>query len=374
MRWLVADVLTGRIVGQLPVTRWNFTDPGTGSGTANLTVNVKEADTSFLKSICVPDAFTLIADSEDGKYPWSGILENRAWKRKQGNIVLAAQSMNDWFYSTVLRPGAPYVNVLGDYIVTGKEQADIMADIAQMALASVGVPPIQVVRSPATGVLRDVTMRRWKNLGEAMDSVSRRDRGMEWWVDTAPAPDERFVQWTWRSAFPERSSRKVPVFLWSSSKGGNILDYDWPESSAERRARVTALGEGSPPDQAYAWDEDPNLAAGGVLLREQVSGPYSGITNPTTLFNHARAERLIRNDPISSVTLKTLITGPSISEYITGDRARISIHDDWLDEEVPAARIISRTISGGRGVEEVATLVVDLNDAEMPDTGEGTEV
>jgi hypothetical protein len=153
-----------------------------------------------------------------------------------------------------------------------------------------------------------------------------------------------------------------------------VLDYAWPENAKEKRNRVTALGEGTPPDQIYATDSDPQLAAGFTLLREQVTGPYSGVTTAETLFGHASAERLARGAAVQSLSVDVNANTVPSTDYTVGDRARLVIVDEWLDLNLEAVRIIDRTLKGGVGTAQTAQLTLDLNDAKIPPTAKDSVV
>lgn len=378
MIFRVADPLTGLLLGTLPVTAWSLGDPVVGGGSGTITVALSALDPTAiarLRTLTTPDAVAVVADDEsdsDNRYPWSGIVTARNYKRRAGTLELTLQDMRSWFYSAVLRPGAPGVDGNGDLMWIDVEQTTILRAFATAALADVGTPAIVVEALAATGVLREVTARRWKNLGEALDQVAGRANGMEWWVDTRVSSTPNTIAWTWR-AMKQRTSRTTPFMVHSTPQGGNVLDYEWPEDAGARRSRVTGVGDGSPPDLPYATDQDPALASDTLLLREEVH-TWAGIDDPVTLFDHAQSERMARNAPVQSVSVTILNSGAPLNGYSAGDRVRLRILDHWVDVDLAAVRIINRTISGGRGTPEQAILTLDLNDAEIPTDTSGEQV
>lgn len=380
MEWRACDPMTGRIMGILRPSSWSCSDPLIGAGGGSMEVPVSatsRATREVVRSLTKPDDTIAYALWDGATYLWTGMLTDREWRRKTGTLSVTLEDWRAWFYTAVLRPTATTGGLLsttGDFIRTGTEQAVLMRQLAELALDDPAAPEIIPQPPGNTGVLRDLTVRRWKNMGEALDQLGGRERGMEWWVEAVPHPSlAGYVQWQWKAAYPGRSSRSFPLSLSSTPRGGNLSDYSWPESSKERRSRVTALGEGEAPDTVAATDSNPLLAGGTVLLREQVSGPYSGVTSRATAFGHAQAERLSRDAAVQSVTVTVDANRVPPSTYVTGDRARLRILDEWLDVDLEGARIIDRTLKGGRTTPFTADLTLDLNDAEMPNTSSQEE-
>jgi hypothetical protein len=132
---------------------------------------------------------------------------------------------------------------------------------------------------------------------------------------------------------------------------------------------VWAIGDGAPPDQKYGMDEDPNLAD--MLLWEQTIALKSGIYLRAEAAEYAAAERASLGAVEVTATVTLPADSPDVFAYTTGDRARLLIEDTWHTGhhriDVPAARIIERTIAGGSDVATTATLLVDLSDAETPE-------
>jgi hypothetical protein len=55
-----------------------------------------------------------------------------------------------------------------------------------------------------------------------------------------------------------------------------------------------------------------------------------------------------------------------IGDVMTGDRAHVILETPWVAAEVDAARIIDRTISGGRGQATKQRVSVNLEDDSYP--------
>lgn len=382
MFWRVANVLTRQLIGTLRVSDYSVSDPVTGAGSGTVTLPLPIFDALTLarlrQTLTVPDQVALALDDGTGVIVWCGIVRQRPWKRRDGQLQLSVDELTQWLYDVRLRVGAMNVDANGDYLRTGVEQAQLYADLVTAGTTkSTGVrePGALTIDVPAvvsTGVLRDLTARRGDSIGETLDNLSKRDGALEWWIETRldDAGNPRALTWTFRTA-SERSSRSTTIRLQSTPSAANVDYESWPQDYSKRRPRIEAKGDGNPPDQLYAIDEDPQLANDVVLLREQSSGPYSGVTNVLTLFDHARAERLAREDAVGSVQLTVNHRDVPIGTYTSGDRVQLRIVDEWLDVNLPAARIIDRTISGGASKPEQCVLTVNVSDYEMPDTSAG---
>lgn len=365
--WHTWDALTGKVTGNLDATEWKVADPVVGSGQGSMTVAVRGLDAqavSRLKDLTKPDAVGVLLEV-DGSFPWVGLITARKWKRANGTLEVGMTDWRAWFYTLVWRDGAARLNNQQKYVRKDTEQMTVLEQIMDSGLGPAkGRPDFAIVTSGASGVTRDVTIARWKGVGESLDAVAGRDNGAEWWVTGVLSDDRRTVKLTWRAKHPGRGSTQGKPLFHANPRGGNIVDYEWPEDATDRRTHVTVLGEAKH-RTPFATDVSPAFTRDNALRREQVSGPLSGVKRRATLFSRARAERVSRNAPIQSATLAVSTASPALDTYGPGDYARVLLKDEWLDED-RTGRIIDRQLSGGRAKGVSATVVVDLNDKEIP--------
>jgi hypothetical protein len=380
VRFLVSDTLTGTYLGDLEPSRWSLQDPLSTSGTGELTLplpadtdaaaRVADLTQRHIRSVAVQD--------DQGRFLWGGPIPRRP-ARNGGEITVPLIDWRGWFYRAPIRP-----NVDGtrhNYIKTGvnaREQCLIMTDLATLALNTLGAPYMVVDAAPISGTTRELTaLMLDRTTGDFLQSIQERDNGCEWWTYVTWDGDETSNRLLphFAVAWPERASRGVPIRVeFKAGKGGNVHDYSWPEGE-DTPTRVWALGEGEPPEQVFVVDEYPELEDGTEVAWESVIGPFTGETVAATVFEHAfgaiQASRGLDGQAEFSIIDERL----PIGDVMTGDRARIVLDDGWISADVEAARIVARTISGGREQPTMQRITLALSDALYPDQADpGTAV
>lgn len=381
IRFRMYDVLTGAPVGDLHPTGWELTNPLTGVGEASLTVSLptNEGGREFLRQTIGQHDRVQVGVWDETVCLFGGPVPRPAlFDPTQGTLTVKVADWRSWFYDAVLRQGPSLLNANGDFLREQVEQATIVRDLASVAVTAsgttreVGAPAFAVDELPATDVLRDATFRMFESVGDCLDELSRRERGIEWWTDLDEDPHTAVVVPRVRFAYPERATRTDPLRIESvvriedrGSRGSNVAErVAWPEQP-ERRTRVYATGEGTHPDQVWAVDEDPALADGGVLLREAVAGPFTGVKKKATAFEHAYAQRSVLNAaaPVE-LRLRTDRADLAPSQYDVGDRVDLYLEDQWQRREADNARILQRKLSYSRTEGMVAELVIDVAGTE----------
>lgn len=372
MRFHVADSLTGRIVGRLYPSAWSITDPLRSPATGSLTVALpSDADgVRTLVDLTLPRRRWVAIEDDEGRFLFGGPIPRRP-ARSEGTVTVPLVDWRAWFYTAPLRPSSTWAR--GDYIRVGsqaKDQGAIMGELFARALDTVGAPSIVVDTPPVTGVTRDMTaLQLDRSIGDYLDSITNRERGAEWYTYASrdSADPTRLIAHA-AVAYPERSTRTTPIRVdYKQGHGGSAHEYSWPEGM-EAPTRVWAVGDGEPPDQAAAMDETADLTDGVDVCWEKVLGPLDGVSRNSTAYEYAFA--YLDHSQGLSGSAEFSITDERIplGTYTVGDRARVSIDDGWDAADVPAARIIERTISGGTGVATQARIVVDLANSDYGDS------
>lgn len=374
-RYVVAPVLGGAPIGELELSDVKFNDPVAGNGgsfegQAEIT-NTQTADA--LRGLTEPDQVALyVKDDATDTYYFGGPIYARPWNRSSRRVTVQAQSWKSWLYQKLLTMNMA-TNPVTDtaFSFTSTDQFIIARSLVTTALTDTGVPAISM-GSELSGVLRDLNFHGsdFKYLGDQIDSMANRDDGFEWYVAVNPDvngyPSLRFVP-----AFPTRGGLNNQILLIHQQRdGGNILAMGDPqETAADRRARVWATGSGQPPDQLVAFDSDPGLTSGFLLLRETVQN-YNSVTVIKTLADHARAARIYYEDTLQQVTVTVALDNPDYSQYQSGDKVSLIVEDDWIDWDFDAVRIIDREFklatSGDNPPPDSIDLLIDLNDNQLP--------
>lgn len=366
----VADSLTGRITGRLSPVAWSWEDPLTGSARGELTVAIpNDVDqVGQLIAITRPHNTQVVVRDEQDRWLFGGPI--LADPNKEGNTLkVPVVDWRAWFYAAAIRPvGAARVEYLRVAGGTGGqvEQNTAMAAIANLGLATIGAPRLVVDSIVSSGVMRDVTARMFKMTGEALDSISRRFDGPDWWTYMATDPaDPRFVVAHLRIAHPERAIvsgnaialRREVLLDRKQGAGGNIVDYQWPQQTTPP-SRVLGVSSDPPPDETWAIAETPELINGEQLAWDEVAQLPEGVTSAESAFDHslARLQALAGDKGVVSVDVQP--TATDVGAWGPGDRCRLIIKDGWRDIDLSSARILSQKLEGrGQHITKVSATV-----------------
>lgn len=353
----VANSLTGRLVGRLRPSSWTWEDPLTGSakGTFVVPIPTDPGQVQELIDITRPHIMQVCAQDETDRWWFGGpILSEPAKDRNL--LTVSVGDWRTWFYAAPIRPvGTTRVEYVHVAEGTGQvEQNAAMAAIATLGLATIGAPRLLVDAIVGSGVMRDVTARMFKVTGEALDNISRRFDGPDWWtyMTTDPA-DARNVVGHLAVAYPERTLvsgnnlnfRREIVIRTKQHGGGNIIDYTWPAGNVPP-SRVIGISSDPPPDETWAVAEDPDLISGDALAWDEVWQLPEGVTTPDNAFEHSlgRLQALSGDFGVIAIDIKTEAT--DLGGWGPGDRCRLTIKDGWRDVEIESARILGRTLEG----------------------------
>jgi hypothetical protein len=367
------DTLTSRVVGRIEPSRYELSDPLRSPGTGSLTVPLPtDVDDLARLSDLTLQRRRWIAAREGEQWLWCGPIVRRPAK-SGGELTIPVADWRTWFYRAPLRRAD---DGSGSYVKTGagaREQTLILTDLMALALDADGAPPMVVDSATVTGTTREITaLTQDRSTAEYMDDVTKRG-GFDWWVyceQDTPTTMKLHAATCW----PERAYRSQPIKLeWQAGRGGNISGYDWPEGQ-DAPTKVWAVGEGEPPDQVWASDEYPEIEDGADVLWESVVGPLDGVTKSATAFDHASAAIDLSRGYDGTLEVTVAAEQIALTDCATGDRARVVISDGWVDVDIPAARIVARTLSGGRGQPTQQRLTIDLADAIYPDDDPGEDV
>lgn len=385
LRFHVANSLTGRLVGRLRPSEWSLTDPLTGAAEATfrvpLTANLLE--TQQLAAVAVPHVRQVVIEDEQNRFWFGGPIT--ADPERDGNtIVITCADWREWFYHAPIRPDLT-TEARQDYIhvATPVEQCQAIADLAGIGLDTVGAPRMVVDSPPDSEVTREVTHRMFKMTGEAIDNLSRREGGPDWWTYMTRDPaDERSVVAHVAVGWPERSQAVTPLGLRHKSslslraqqgEGGNILSATWPRG-VPPPSRVFGVGPTPPPAEEWAVAEDPGLAEGERLAWDEVWQLPDGVNTPTTSFEAALARLDAHTEALGVLEVTIDPAATQLGEWGPGDRTRVVVEDGWRDVRLSDRRILSRTIEGrGPHVTSVAAsinLSINERDIDEPELEE----
>lgn len=381
LRWLVADTLTGRLSGRLPPSEWRWHDPLAGFAEGQLTIRVPRDANKLLSLQRAVTSLSrqILAQDETGRI-WFGGPITADPEMSGDQITVSFADWRKWFYAAPLLPDSD-TEARGDYIRTGANEVDqntAITDIADEALSQPGAPRMVVDSPAASGIDRAVTFRQFTYAGEAMDNIAERERGPDWWTYLAVDPaDPRDVVAHLTVASPERTLSPTGLMLrhqvlrHQEGRGGNILDYDWPAGNTPF-TRVAAVSQQSPPAEQWGIAEDPGIGDGEKIAWTEVWRPQ--VETADGAFEHAFSRLASHGSAFTGVAgVKINPTATDLGSWGPGDRARLVVADGWRDVDLPATRILSRTLAG-RGPHVLSVEAsLDLA-AEEPDIDEPEEV
>lgn len=377
-RYIVTSVLGSTPLGELELSDVSWNDPvygigGSFKGQAELT-NTQTRE--VLQSLVVPDSTALyVQDTETDGYLFGGPVFSAPWNRSTRRLEINVQSWKSWMYQCLCRMTIATNPVTeSTFAATAQDQLIIARSlITTFCNGQVGCPTV-VLGTELSGVLRDLNFHGsdQRFLGDQIDSMANRDNGFEWSIDIRPnvsgQPILRFLP-----VFPLRGgvNNEILIIHQQGEAGGNILELgNAQDDSANRRSRIWATGTGQPPDQIAAYDQDPALTSGFVLLRETVKN-YNSVTQIATLADHARAERNYRAQSLKSVQVSVATDNPDFRDYASGDKIRLLVEDDWENWDFDAVRVIDRIFqisnSGDSPKPDMVKLTIDLNDTKLPE-------
>lgn len=369
LTWLVADSLTGRLVGRLAPSQWEWVDPLTGSAEGSLTIPlVRDVDeVAKLRTLLVPHDRQIVAVDEQHRC-WFGGPVMAEPERSDDSIVVTTADWRAWFYGAAIRPLSDTLR--RDYIHVDPpiEQNQAIADLAAIALDTIGKPAL-VVDTPAdSGITREVSQRMFAMTGDAMDDIARRDGAPDWWVYMTYADSTRMtVVGHVAVGWPERNTATTPLLMRhvrslalrsSIGQGGNVLTVTWPRGNVPP-SRVFGVGSTPPPGEEWATAENPDLTDGMRLAWDEVWQLPDGVNSAETSYEQAVARLDAHTQAMSAVELSLDVDATDLGGWGPGDRTRLVIDDGWNSVDLDDRRILARTLRG-RG-EHVTECVVTVN-------------
>lgn len=353
---LVAPILGNETVGQLEPSEFAFNGPVWGGGQFNCRITLPRGRelTQSLKTNTDPNDTMALYVVRKGQILFGGPINYRSRVPGSTSIEVKAQSWKAWTYDRLYK----------DQVVkTNYDQSQMAIDILKFMQSEPGTPPV-LLPSLLTERKRDFTIEPGWSVGKALDSFASRDGGYEWDIQSRYGSSGYIEHYAMLYEVGALRSNQALLMLDQTSSVNRINVGGITEDSTERRSRIWGAGEGTYPDITVVKDQDPYLKDGGLLLREAYMS-WSGVSQAQTLFDHARAERVLRNIAIQTVNVEHPTLGPDISVYQPGDRARLRIHDTWDSIDYRGVRITDRSISKNVDKIAVATVTLDLTDVRM---------
>lgn len=356
--------------------KWSWVVGGNGSLSANIAVPEDPQQIVRLRAATEPKSAAIYVKTQGGQYPWGGYVTSRSYNEEDGILSITVAEWRSWLYRVPLPPN-PTTGADVTYTWTGIDQIQIARDIVAFAAAggaAMGSPSIINSTEPLSGKLRDLTLygTAMKNAGSLIDSLSNRDGGFDWTLDTRPHPSDGLPQLYFTTYYPQRGSIIAGLMFRRTPDSGNLVaNGPIEEDASERYDRFWATGAGSAPDQVFAQDTDPELA-NGTRLRFEGNSNFGSVSVRATLAGHARKARKFYSAGIDLVPVETTLINPDVDSYSVGDRGRYTSSNRWDTHDHPTVRIVEKAVNmAGAGKVE---LTVDLTDFTLPEVDAGGSI
>jgi hypothetical protein len=373
LRFLVANSLTGKLVGRFAPSAWDWTDPVTGQASGSLTVplSADADDIATLRDLTQPLIRQVVAVDDDRRV-WFGGPITATPERDGNNLVVPVADWRAWFYAAAIRPDG---DTRQDYVhvTTPVEQNQAIADLATIALATTGAPHLIVDAVTPSGIDREINEPMFTYTGEAMDHISQRDTGPDWWVYMAyEIGDLTTVVGHVTVGYPERNAATNPLSMRSRNglalrsnqgEGGNIVSITWPRGNVPP-SRVFGVTQNPAPGEVWGTAEDPDLQDGLRLAWDEVYQLPDGVNTADAAYEGAVARLDANGEALGTIELSIDVDSTDLGDWGAGDRTRLVIDDGWQSIDSDDRRILSRTLSGKGGAVSECTITVNLSSAE----------
>ncbi len=371
-KFMACHPITRQFLGRLRFQSVSWTEAINGAATLTGTITVPRDSTQIrlLMTATEPDDVAIYVRNNLNKLVFGGIIYEQTWNPDNHTLTVSAIDFRSWLTADAFL--GPKLDLTGDntYSWTNKDQLQIARDIVGYATLGAGRPVINV-GTETSGRLRQLNVKGldFKYAGELIDTMSRRSDGFEWAIESYLSTTDGLPSLKLATYYPEKSTLLSSMFFRKAPQQGNLRNVrPITKDSSQRKNRIWTTGDSTRTTQEFAVDYDPAIDDGFTLLREKVTN-YSTVTERTTLASHATAELDYRKQKNNTLTATTNLNDPSVNTYSVGDRARLIYEDDWYNIDLPAARIVQRTIKPYDNGGEVE-VVFSLTDYELPEADE----
>ncbi len=359
-RFLFTDMLTGSIIGELPITGVNFTQQLNTAGTLNAHLLLSGVDAKGLNvaASTIPMRCAVYVD-RNGTIIWGGIIWARGYNSKTQILTITAREWLSYFERRKIT--ATTVYTAQDQLFIAQ---NLIANAQSVASGNVGclfnVDPLSTSISGVT-VTQTYYSYELKAVLTAIQDLSRQSGGFDYAIDCYYDGGGNIAKsfntyYTRRGIAYSSSKASIPVF---ELPAGNIVEYDYPEDGSIAANTVYVQGAGSNEGKLIATAADATkLAAGWPLLEDSVS--YSNITDTGVLANLATGK--LNSVSYPPTTLKVVAPpyqDPMFGTYRVGDDIRVRLTDQRFPDTSDAIyRLVALTVQAGEKMPEQVSLTL----------------
>jgi len=360
--YLVADLRTGAILDELPLTGVTFEKRLNDTGTLRGQLRVDDPGMRAREPrlLTQPGRAAVYVD-RDGDLLWGGIVWTSRYTASTATLEVGAADFLSYFeHRRVL---AHPVTESGVVQYSNVDQLDIAMTLVELAQSHPGGDlGVEVRGATASGVARTVSWAAGdlKPVADALRDLANADAGFDFTVDVEYGPGGQPVRYL-RLGYP-RLGQPGAAHVWEY--GANLVDLVWPVDAASMATRVLAQGSGG----LLRFAEDTAAYAAGWPLLEEAASQLD-TADAALVLAQARGELAARRRPVvlPELTVRADLD-PVVGTYTVGDDVRLVVEDPFFagDQVDVTVRLLGYTVTPGDDAgEERVTLTVTPT-AEAP--------
>lgn len=327
--YLAVDVLTSRVIDDLPFVNASFGDVLNGAGQIKgdviLDTRLATPEAQARGLVVDPDGVAAMLEAtvpgkvvvvvfRDGVPLIGGPIWSRRWQHSTGRLEVTGAHIWSYARRRVMANPVEY---------TAADQATIANSLVTDAFS--GQAPVHTLTTPATGVVRDRTgYERGKNLAEAVEQLAAVSNGFDFSMDYS------LEGGVYKPRFVTHYPRRGLLFdetPWVFELGHNLTDYEIDEDGTRQTTRPLVVGQGEGDSQLRATATNAAALAEGWPILEQVES-RTDVQEQLTIDLIATTKAEVYGHPaeVWKATIKADVD-PVIGSWQTGDVARFVISD-----------------------------------------------
>ena len=349
--YLAIDARTSRVIDDLPLVKASFGDVLNGAGQikGDLLLDGRLASPAGQARGLVVDpgsvAAMLTATTpgkvivvvfRDGVPLLGGPIWSRRWQHSTGRLEVTGAHI--WSYARRRFTADPVTH-------TAVDQATIANSLVTAAFSEQA--PVHAITTPPTGVVRDRTYERAKDLAEAVEQLAAVGNGFDFSMQYS------LEAGVYKPQFVTHYPRRGLLFdetPWVFELGHNLIDYEIDEDATRQATRARVVGQGEGDSQLRAVASNAAALADGWPILEQVES-RTDVQEQLTIDLIAATKAEVYGYPaeVWKATIKADVD-PIIGSWQTGDVARFVITDARFPEGFDGyMRIIGWECNPGEG-------------------------
>ena len=361
-RYIFTNTLTGKILGELPLTGVDFTQSLNAAGTLNAHIMISDIRVSQNNSQLnivgsTAPSFCSVYVDRNGVIIWGGVICARTYNSKTQTISITAREWLSYFEKRVITNTTVF-NAQDQLFVAQQLMVNTQAGFNGNVGCLSNVDPLSTVVS-GVNVTQTYYSYELKPVLTAIQELSKQSGGFDFAIDCYYDGGGNIAK-SFNTYYPRRgiaySSSKVstPVFEFPS---GNVVEWSLSEDGSLTANICYVQGAGSNEGKLIA--SSVIFVNGGQALFEGVAS-YGNLTDPVVLANTAAGMKKAFNVPPLTFTVAVNPNiDPVFGTYRVGDDVRVRFTDFRYPTGLDTAlRIVAIKVQAGEKSPERVTLTL----------------